>query len=457
MILASRVPAAAALPLEWSALQPAPSHHAADRNGTPLNEETSAATVEPGRKPWHGRLLEALGYRLMRWGLPVARLTEESLCRAARRRTRLQDFGDDDFWVPLRLLLDDFEADDGLGFVGRLAVRLTVVEGLVNRLRIQKALERHPEILDVPIRAPVFVIGMPRTGTTLLHNLLAQDPAGRAPRLWELDSPWPLDAPEPGRPDPRIEATRRRLAMLYRFSPASAAVIHEFRAEDPEECHHLFRNSMATQSFRAFADVPRFSRWKLEHDMLPEYRYYRRQLQMLLWQRPAGCLILKFPGHAWHLDALLQLFPDARIVCTHREMVKVVGSFCSMVAAVRFGVRRKVDPVELGRVLTSELETGLARMTASRERADPACFCDVRYDALTEDPVATVRDIYLHFDMPFPDETRHRMERWLAEHRQHRHGKHVYHLSRYGLDEQELRERFAAYAWRYGLSQATPD
>lgn len=418
------------------------------RDGTSVNEETY--TAAPGRRPWHARLFDAIGERLMRWGVPVGRLTEESLCRTARRYTRLEDFGDDDFRIPLRIVLRDFEEDENVGFLGRLAVRRMIVEGLVNRLRIQEALRRRPEILSVEIRPPLFVVGMPRTGTTLLHNLLAQDPEGRAPLLWELMKPWPLDRPRPGRPDPRIRRIRRQLEFLFRFSPKGASAIHEFHAEEPEECHYLFRNSMATQTFRAFADVPRFGRWKLEHDMIPEYRYYRRQLQMLLWQRPAGHLVLKFPGHAWHLDALLEIFPDARVVCTHRDPVRTVGSFCSMVATVRFAFSKHVDTVHLGRVLTREIETGLQRMMASRDRADPSRFFDVKYDALVQDPFRVVRDIYRHFDMPFTEETDRDMKHWLEEHRQHRHGKHVYHLSQYGLDEDELRERFAPYWQRFG-------
>jgi hypothetical protein len=417
-------------------------------DGTSVNEETY--TAAPGCRPWHARLTDAIGERLMRWGVPVGRLTEESLCRAARRHTRLEDFGADDFRTPLRIVLRDFEEDENVGFLGRLAVRRMIVEGLVNRLRIEQALRRHPEILCVEIRPPLFVVGMPRTGTTLLHNLLAQDPEGRAPLLWELMSPWPLAKPRPGRPDPRIRRIRRQIEFLSRFSPKAARAIHEFHAEEPEECHYLFRNSMATQTFRAFADVPRFGRWKLEHDMIPEYRYYRRQLQMLLWQRGAGHLVLKFPGHAWHLDALLEIFPDARVVCTHRDPVKTVGSFCSMVATVRFAFSKRVDTVQLGRVLTLELETGLQRMMASREHADASRFFDVKYDALVQDPFRVVRDIYRHFDMPFSDETDRGMKRWLEEHRQHRHGKHVYHLSQYGLDEDELRERFAPYWQRFG-------
>ena len=413
-----------------------------------MNEDTY--TAGPGRRPWHGRLFEAIGERLMRWGVPVGRLTEDSLCRAARRQTRLEDFGADDFRVPLRVVLQDFAEDENVGFLGRLAVRRMIIEGLVNRLRIQEALRLHPEILSVEIRPPLFVVGMPRTGTTLLHNLLAQDPGGRAPLLWELINPWPLEKPRPGRPDPRIRRLHREIRLLSRFAPKAATAIHEFHAEEPEECHYLFRNSMATQTFRAFADVPRFGRWKLDHDMIPEYRYYRRQLQMLLWQRPAGHLVLKFPGHAWHLDALLEVFPDARVVCTHRDPVKTAGSFCSMVATVRFAFSKHVDTVQLGRVLTRELETGLQRMMASRERADASRFFDVQYQDLVKDPFRVVHDIYRHFDMPLSEETTRRMERWLNEHRQHRHGKHVYHLSQYGLDENELRERFAPYWNRYG-------
>ncbi len=379
-------------------------------------------------------------------------LTEESLCRSARRRTRLDDFGGEEFRLPLRLLLADLAEDENLGVVGRLAFRQVIVHGLVNRLRIAESLRRHPEIATVPVRAPLFVVGMPRTGTTLLHNLLAQDPTGRGPLLWELETPWPLPDPRRDRPDPRIRRTQRRIDRLSRFSP-EGATIHEFHAEEPEECHYLFRNAMVTQTFLALADVPGFCRWKLSHDMLAEYRYYLLQLRMLLWQRPATHLVLKFPGHAWHVDALLAIFPDARVVFTHREPVEVVGSFCSMVARVRLAVSRDVDMHALGRLLADEIETGMRRMLAARERVDPSRFFDVRYADLVRDPGATVGEIYRHFGMPRAAEMGEAMERWLAEHRQHRHGKHVYRLSDYGLDEEYVRERFAFY-YEQGFAMA---
>ena len=137
---------------------------------------------------WHGRLIESIGGRLTRWGLPIAVLTEASVCRAASRRTRLEDFGGDEFRVPLRILFQDLDEDANLGVIGRFAIRLLIVEGLINRLRIRECLESNPTIEDVEVRNPLLVVGMPRTGTTLLHNLLALDPQGRAPLLWELVS-----------------------------------------------------------------------------------------------------------------------------------------------------------------------------------------------------------------------------------------------------------------------------
>jgi len=154
---------------------------------------------------------------------------------------------------------------------------------------------------------------------------------------------------------------------------------------------------------------------------------------------------LKFPGHAWHLDALFGVIPNARVVFTHRDPVSVVGSFCSMVGTVRQGVRLNFDPRKLGPVLADEIETGLRRMMAWRESADPAGFVDVRYADMVSDPLAEVQRVYAHFGMEVPVEMRDEIRLWLEEHRQHRHGKHEYQLSDYGLDEQAIRERFAFY------------
>jgi hypothetical protein len=407
--------------------------------------ERPAPTVRPLARRWHNRLLRACGERLVDWGFPGTGLNEEALCRAARRRARLEDFGGDEFVVPLRRVLRDFETERGL--VGRLALRGSIVEGLVNRLRIQEALKRHPEIRSVAVRRPLFVVGLPRTGTTLLHALLAQDPGGRALAAWELQQPWPLDGLRAGRVDPRIKEMRWRQGFIN-FVVPEARVVHDVEAEQPDECRLLFRNALA-DAWGLFGDVPEFQRWQLEHDMRAEYRYYRLQLQMLLWQRPAGYLVLKYPGHLWHLDALLETFPDACVVVTHRDPLEVVGSCCSLVALVRRALSKETDRARLGPSVLDGLVEGVARMMAVRERHDPRRFVDVTYDELTRDPLDVVQGIHDHFGLRGGEPMRRAMERWLAEHRQDRHGRHVYHLADYGLTEADVSQRFRAYSRRH--------
>jgi len=399
------------------------------------------------RQFWPVRAFDIVASASPRLGMRLDWLDEERLLEKARRKCRLDDFGNEEFRLPLRLLLEDLRHDPTLGGMGRIMMRQVLLDGLCNRLRIEEAIARQPEIESTPLPRPLFVVAPPRTGTTLLYNLLALDPAGRAPQKWELDSPWPLaDLPE-GSVDPRIEKAQRGLDFAARVAPGLKA-IHHFRADAPEECHALFRNSMATW-FREFSDVPGYTRWKLGSDMRTPYREYRRQLQLLFRQRPAGYPILKFPGHAWHLDALLEHFPDARLVFTHREPSQAIGSFCSMISEMRRAFHTPFDPIALGALLLEEVETGLQRMLEVRERLSSSQFIDVAYPELIADPWRTVVGIHDHFGAPPTDGMEAAIKSWLDGNRQHRHGVHSYDLADFGLSQAQIAERLSFYTSRF--------
>jgi hypothetical protein len=362
----------------------------------------------------------------------------------AERRAGLSDFGDDRFREGLEVLVRAFEEQGQAHTFGRLFFRESCVRLLVNRLKIQDDLTRHPEILEVPVRRPLFITGLPRSGTTLLHRLMAQDPEGRPLLLWETLEPSPPPRPETYRADPRIGRARKTLRTLHALAPRIATA-HTFDAESPEECNSLFAHGFLAGYNGFMYDVPDYVEWLRQQDLVEPYRYLRRQLQLLSWRMPEARWVLKAPAHLYGLDAILAVFPDARIVQTHRDPVRVLPSLCSLASAFRGIVSDRVDLRRLGAEFTEAMARGPERAMAVRATADPAHFFDVAYPSLVADPVGVVREICRHFGDPVGPEFEGRMRRWLAENPQHKHGVHRYSLEQFGLDAATVNDRFAAY------------
>jgi hypothetical protein len=380
-----------------------------------------------------------------------AHRSAESLLRAAEAATELDDWsGGAVFREPLEILVRSLDADAGLSAAGLAGLHANLTARLANRLRIQRDLRNHPEIGDVPIERPVFILGLPRTGTTLLHNLLAQDPTMRAPRLWELTSPSPPPEVDHRDTDPRIAATDAGLEALYQFVPELRAV-HAMRANGPEECQWLMQNTLHCKVFEVAADVPMYAAWLARQDLVPAYRDYRRQLQLLTWRWRAERLLLKDPYHIWNLESLLAVFPDARIIQTHRDPVKVLPSFASLCAIVRSLHRDAVDLERLGRYWMSEMCVAVERASSARS-SGRGVFYDVRYLRLMQDPLATVREIYQRFEIAWSDTVERNMRGWLAENPPARHGVHRYDLSQFGLTHDDVRTRFSAYQEQFGVA-----
>jgi len=287
---------------------------------------------QPDRSLWE-RLLDWAGTSAIGMGLPLASLTEESLLSAAQRQTNLSDWGDEEFRVPLRILLKSLDKEANLNFFGRSQMRDMCIGLLVNRLRMQSDFKRYPEILDVPIVRPLFILGLPRTGSTLLHNLLSQDPACRWLRQWEVMSPSPPPDSQTRENDPRISAAQQYVQWVNAKMP-KLAVANEINLTGPAECIRLLVHEFVSYWFVVRANLPSYRDWLEKQDMIAPYRYYRQQLQLLGWRDRGERWLLKAPAHLYSLslDALMTVFPDARIIQTHRDPLKVVPSFCSLLA-----------------------------------------------------------------------------------------------------------------------------
>jgi hypothetical protein len=395
---------------------------------------------------WVGRALRAAG-------LPFARLEESALLARAARRTRLDDFGEDGFREPLRRLLASLDSEAALTPFGRVIARRDLGRLLENRLRMHDTFKRHPEMGEAEIRRPLFVVGLPRTGTSILHELLAQDPASRVPMTWEVMDPWPPPERASFESDPRIEQTDRHFRGIDRVLPGFQAM-HPMGARLPQECVAITAHEFASLIFHTQYRVPGYQRWLDQADLRPVYASHRRWLQYLQWRCPAERWVLKSPGHLWALDALLAIYPDARIVQTHRDPLQVVASLVSLITKLRGLGSDAADPVEIGADWATRLAEGLALASRARERhgGGDRQFLDIRFQDLIGREIEQVRRIYAHFEMELSREAEQRMRRFLAENPRDKHGTHRYSLDFAGLDDGRLRPRFAEYQRRFQVA-----
>jgi hypothetical protein len=394
------------------------------------------------RRPAWVRLINAAGAGLRRVGVRWPRLDAETLLAAARRRSSLTDFGDGRFREGLGVLIDAFNARDDANAFGRIVFRSHVVSLLVNRLKIQADLTRHP--LDVPLARPLFITGLPRSGTTFLHCLMSEDPAGRTLRTWEGWMPSPAPTYEAYETDPRIALARRQADRVSRLSPRLATA-HAVTAESPEEDNYLFARDFQSVMFAHLFEVPDYIRWLRGRDLGPSYHYARRQLQLLSWKYRADHWVLKAPAHLPWLDNLLEAFPDASVIVTHRNPLQVIPSFCSLIAGLRGIVTEHLDLRRLGAESVEELAWRSGRMIAARAGLDPARFLDVSYERIVADPISTIREACRHFGFDFTPKYEARACHYIAENPRHKYGAHRYLLEDFGLDEATVNHHFADY------------
>ena len=382
-------------------------------------------------------------------GDPLDLGLEPLLADARTAAGGLDDFGDASFREGLGVLLETYERAD-LKPGGRKRTRGRLVQLLSNRLLIADALKKHPEVLEREISRPVYLTGLPRTGTSALFNLLGKDPAARPLLTWEGMFPPPLARSlAPGEEDPRLVGLRAYY-VRQREKDKDFDKIHYVDAETPEECVLLLAHTFKDVQIGIEPLMSPYREWFEAQDLSPSYRYYRNLLKLLDWQRPGERWLLKSPAHLWALDALVELFPDCCIIQTHRDPCEILASYCSMMAAL-MSTRETFDKHELGHSVLEHLAHLLERGLAVRNRADPARFIDVDYRDFISDPMATAERIYSHFALPLSGTTADALRSHTAANPQSKHGRHDYSLEEYGLTPSVVRDRFAGYLARFEL------
>ncbi|AFZ29906.1 hypothetical protein Glo7428_1338 [Gloeocapsa sp. PCC 7428] len=410
-------------------------------------------TFEKPHRPLWLRGVNWAGETLKQNKISLVNLAEESLLTAATRKTGLADWGDESFRLPLQMLLKSLEEDAELTLFGRYFMRKLCIQLLINRLRIQEDIKCYPEIRQVAIARPLFILGMPRTGTTLLHNLLAQDPKSRWLHLWEMASPSPPPEYHNRHSDPRIQKVEK-LVQRYNALAPQLATAHNLNPHGPEECNPLFEHEFTSLIFEIRANVESYVTWMETYDMLKAYQFYRQQLQLLAWRYPPDShWVFKAPAHIFYLDTLIKVFPDACIVQTHRDPLKVLPSICSLTAIVRGIYSDRIEPKTLGNYWCDRIAKALKREMQVRDSQAPSRFYDVDYHNLVQDPIGTVRQIYAYFNYDFNPQMAENIQTWLARNPQHKHGVHRYSLDQFGLDPERVNAQFEQYCERFNVKR----
>lgn len=376
-------------------------------------------------------------------------MNAQGIVAAARKETGLTDYGDEAIIEGLSALTDALNHEARLTERGKAIVEKTLIDTLVGRLRVEDHLAKHPELLDRPIEKPMFVFGLPRTGTTLVINLLHADPARRCFIRWESITPVPPPKAGEFTTDPRYAAEQARLDMSVKYAPHISAMHHE-DADSPSECQFSMAPSFCAQVFDSQWRIPSYRRWLFAADYLPAFRYQKRLFQVLQSEAP-GRWTLKNPWHPLFLDDLTTVYPDAQLVMTHRDPAEVVASACSLVRAVQDMFSDQIDPLEVAAGQIETFDLMIARQDAYRAKHGQDSIHDIDYKALVRDPLDEMRKLYAHFGEPLTPEAESAMQTFLAANPKGKHGKHEYSLADFGLTREGVREHFRDYIERFGL------
>ena len=377
------------------------------------------------------------------------RFRPDRLVEQACEAVTLDDFGDDSWRDGLDRLCDGLATGARLNALGVEIAVMDITRALSSRLQIVDWRKQHPDVAAAPVERPLFIVGQPRTGTTILFDLLAQDPALRPPLTWEVDNPIPLPQPETYDTDPRIAQTQAALEMSEQIVPG-LMTHHPMGALVGQECVRITAGEFCSMIFPTQYRLPDYYRWLLyDADHGPAYRYHRMFLQHLQSGVPgASCAspqwLLKSPAHLWQLDALLAEYPDALIVQTHRDPLNVISSISALIHHLRRMASDESTIPDCAAQSCEQIVVGLERAIAQRESVGAARIVDVQFADFMRDPIATVRTVYQRLGRELEPAAEQKMRDFLATHPGDHSGTR-YRWSDTGLDADEVRRKVRAY------------
>ena len=375
----------------------------------------------------------------------------DELEEGARAATGLDDFGSPYYREGLERTVEALNSEAELSEMGTVIQHATISNALIQRLKIEDTYTRHPEIDSEVVGGPVFVIGLPRTGTTALSQLVAADPQFRSLRMWESQAPTPPPEAATQYTDPRIAQAEVGLKLMDEMFPLMRT-LYNSEATAATECQDLMGMSFRTFHFDGAVRVPSYLAWLMDCDMRETYTFHRRVLKPLQWHCPPALWHLKTPVHMFALDALVEAYPEAKFMWSHRDPAKVMGSVCSLIRYVRSWSSDRDDPVELGAEQLDSWAEAVRRAMDFRKRVGEERFSDVAFADLQSDPVGTLRSSYQAIGLEFSDAAADSVVRWAAEHRPGTRGAHDYELADFGLTPEGVRERFTEYLHTYAAT-----
>lgn len=418
------------------------------------NAAGTASPWQPSSRPEWVEAINHLGRDLAASGGVPIRLDADSLMEQTTANTGLSDFGDKAFLEPLHVLTVSLQEEANLNFMGTIIARDEILSALTSRLVVVDVLKRHPEILKQQIKEPVFIAGAGRTGTTILQELLVQDPAHRTPLGSEVRDPCPRAAESASAREARIARLDHAISIWHKVTPEVEAM-HAMGARLPAECPTIFAQEFRSPYYTFSYNVPSYSKWLNTADRHPAYEYHSKFLKILQWRQPGKRWILKTATHIADIETVLDVYPDARIINTHRDPLNVLASLAGFYGTMIWmhsdqipDIRGAMQATSLG--LASLLDHTI-QLRCQGRIPDEIIF-DILYADLVKDPLAIVGRLYDHFGWSFTNDAQSRMRTYLESHKQGSRGRYVYGFDNTGLDPAIERPRFAAYQRHYGVA-----
>jgi hypothetical protein len=374
-------------------------------------------------------------------------MSAAELMSVAQKRTGLTDFGERCFEAPLKTLLSSYEDEADLSAFGRIAARWDTLRFLTNLLVLRDAERQTPAILDQPVDKPVFVTGLPRSGTTFLHELLSHDRSNLVVRCWETIYPWPS-----AHPDRRRITVDRQLAGFARVAP-EISTLHPMTAESPQECTEITAHVFTSLRFDTTHHVPSYREWVDNAGQEAAYLFHKRFLRHLQHQNRPGRWILKCPDHVFALDTIRAVYPDARFVFVHRDPLEVLSSVARLTEVLRRPFARQIDRLQIGRQVSERWAQGAAILVAASNAAHHASdsVFHLKFQSLVQDPLGCIAALYERFGMTFSSDARARVQGSLAAVSETPRARGKSRLEDYGLDALTERRRYGDYMSCFGL------
>lgn len=395
-------------------------------------------------QPIYVKLVNRIGEQFRKAGHSKPDLNTDRLIKQAQKKTGLQDFGDTSFRDGLQILTTELNEQAQLSQIGQIAAYYNLLDHLCVRLQLIDFRSRTPEVPLQKIKRPVFITGLPRTGTTILYELIAQDSSVRSPSSWEVTKPIPPPRKISYASDTRIGGVERMLALAEKLSPGFRA-IHAIGAKLPQECVYILASHFISEQFGYMYNIPKYRSWALDQDMTAAYRWHANFLQHLQLNFGAAPWVLKAPAHLAYLKYLVAQYPDAAIVWTHRRPLDAISSFSSLVCTLQGGFSDTVNPLTIGEHEAQHFSKIVKTGMSDRHALTHHQIFDVSFSALCSDPVSVIRSLYDYFGMPLSREAENGMQEYLRQHPRHLHGEHTYSPGNFGLGDIREGELYPDY------------